>query len=136
MKNIFTKKLVAMTMALLMLFNVSTVAFAANTDENTNNSIETMSTTYLSRSGSALISTDIMALDKNMGWGTYTINYNVSKSADLYLWVDSSTSVAVATLSGSGSTQISVPLFRTYRSWQLWVTDNSGNFNYSISITK
>lgn len=141
MKKFFKNKVVAMAMAVMMLFSFSTVAFAAETDtavETTvaSESIEPRATTYLSASGSALVSTDILSLNKNMGWGTYTVNYNVSEPTNLYLWTDAYTSVLVATLNGSGSTKVSVPLFRTYRSWQLWCVDNSGTFTYSISITK
>lgn len=138
MKKLFTKKIVAMTMALMMLFSFSTVAFAAETETTTyaSNGIEPLSTTYLSKSGSALVSTSVESLGKNMGRGTYTVNYSVSKPTNLYLWANADTSVLVATLSGSGSTKISVPFLRTYRYWQLWATDNTGNFTYSISITK
>lgn len=139
-----TKKFMAILMAMIMALSFSTVVFAAEetefeemtVSETSADNVRATATTYVSSSSTVNISTDITACNKNMGWGTYTVTYSVSQPANLYLWIDGMTSIQVATLSGSGSTTVSVPLFTTYRYWQLWAVSNSGNLTYSISITK
>lgn len=151
MNRKITRNFLAIFTAVLMLCS-STVAFATESPSNetataavTQDAMQNVApgatpyaTTYASGSGSFMVSNGVVACSKNMGSGTYTVTYNVSRPCTLTMWVDDYTSYDVCTLSGSGSTTISVPLFRTYRAWQLWSADLSytGNITYSISISK
>lgn len=137
------RNFLALIMAVVMACGTSTVAFAAEMDNTTNvetayneQSSQTYATTYVNRSGSFLVASDVISCDRNMGSGNYTVTYSVSKPCTLIFWIDSYTCYDVCTLSGSGTTTVSVPLLRTIRGWQLWATDNSSNVSYSLKITK
>ena len=148
MKKISRKFLAIFVSALMICFSSMPVFAAESNAKAVNNEvIQAMDSAnvlratsiYVSSSGTFAYSTGINSCSKKMGWGTYTISYNVSKDCTLTFWQDSYTQYEVAKLgAGSGTIKVKVPIFRTYQAWQLWnadITDGS-DVHYSITVTK
>ena len=137
------RKLLAIVMTFAIAFGTSNVVNAAETTCVENDDIQSSTaeeaTTYVLSEGNFSVSSGVMACNQNMGHGTYKVAYEVTESCELYMWVDDFTTIKVADLNAVyGTVEFTVPLFTTYRGWQLWTKDssNTSTVYYWIEITK
>lgn len=138
-----------MIMAAIMLCGTSVVAFAAEpvTDvvvtETTTDTVEnvqptaTSQTVYLQASGDSTV----MAsgnFNNTMWGGSYTLYYFVSEPCDLWL-ISNNGHWKTVHLNATGKTEtitISGNALQPTTQWNLWVSDNTSWFSYSLRIVK
>lgn len=124
------RKILSLLLACTILFSLTIPASAAQISEVAPASTNTI---YLNDWADFDYGTSLKNLENNMGHGSYTLYYSVTKPTTLILWYDSF-SCKEFPLSGSGTLTIENPSFwDQFRAWSCLSDYSSVSVSFTIT---